>query len=120
VNPMRVRNERLRWTSGGVGVEAVDQPSGGLCPWPAPLGWAVLGAAGHQGCNGGRIRCHRSATQGSRAVPAVVPSGAATSWPRRLLALKLVVLLYRVKLCHHAGSGRYGAAGRPVASVSTR
>ena len=26
----------------------------------------------------------------------------------------------RVKPSHHAGSGRYGAAGRPVASVSTR
>ncbi len=37
-----------------------------------------------------------------------------------VLVSKLVVLLHRVKPSHHVGSGRNGAAGRPVASVSTR
>ena len=37
-----------------------------------------------------------------------------------LLVSKLVVLLHWVKPSHHAGSGRNGAAGRPVASVSIR
>ena len=36
------------------------------------------------------------------------------------LVLKLMVFLHRLKLSHHAGSGRNGAAGWPVASVSTR
>ncbi len=66
--------------------------------------------------------------------PAPCPACAAGEWDMRRLPLmgfraylvspvlvsKLVVLLRRVKPSHQAGSGRYGAAGRPVASVSTR